>query len=72
MAKEKITQKEKKTRDIRIKHLRPTTRFNDHKRKTASIVIITHEANEKNSKICFKSINRNKNILKAPVLIRLF
>ena len=44
----------------------------DHKRKTASIVIITHEANEKNSKICFKSINRNKNILKAPVLIRLF
>tara|TARA_B100001250_G_scaffold188299_1_gene161780 strand:- start:1700 stop:2989 length:1290 start_codon:yes stop_codon:yes gene_type:complete len=44
----------------------------DHKRKMASIVIITHEANELNSNKCLKSINNNKNILKTPVLIRLF
>ena len=44
----------------------------DHKRKTASIVIITHEANELNSKKCLKSFSANKNILKTPVLIRLF
>ncbi len=44
----------------------------DHKKKTASIVIITHEANELNSKKCLKSFRANKNILKTPVLIRLF
>ncbi len=44
----------------------------DHKKKTASIVIITHEANELSSKKCIKSFNVNKNILKNPVLIRLF
>tara|TARA_Y100000590_G_scaffold410530_1_gene503674 strand:- start:3884 stop:5173 length:1290 start_codon:yes stop_codon:yes gene_type:complete len=44
----------------------------DHKKKTASIVIITHEANELNSKKCLKSFRYNKNILKVPVLIRLF
>ena len=44
----------------------------DHKRKTASIVIITHDANEKDSKRCFRSIGNNKNILKNPVIIRLF
>ena len=44
----------------------------DHKKKTASIVIITHNANELNSKKCIKSFNVNKNILKNPVLIRLF
>jgi len=44
----------------------------DHKNKTASIVIITHEANELNSKKCLKSFRANKNILKSPVLIRLF
>ena len=44
----------------------------DHKRKIASIVIITHEANELNSKKCLKSFIANKNILKTPVLIRLF
>ena len=44
----------------------------DHKRKTASIVIITHDANEKDSKRCFRSIASNKNILKNPVIIRLF
>ncbi len=44
----------------------------DNKRKTASIVIITHESNELNSKKCLKSLKVNSNILKAPVLIRLF
>ena len=44
----------------------------DHKKKTASIAIITHEANELNSKKCIKSFKANKNIIKSPVLIRLF
>ncbi len=44
----------------------------DHKRKTASIAIITHESNELNSKKCIKSFKANKNIIKSPVLIRLF
>ncbi len=43
----------------------------DHKRKTASIVIITHKANEYNAQKCIKSIRSNKNILKNPILIRL-
>ena len=43
----------------------------DHKRKTASIVIITHKANEYNVQKCIKSIRSNKNILKKPILIRL-
>jgi len=44
----------------------------DHKKKTASIAIITHEVNELNSKKCIKSFKANKNIIKSPVLIRLF
>ena len=44
----------------------------DHKRKTASIVIITHKANEYNAQKCIKSIKSNINILKNPILIRLF
>ena len=44
----------------------------DHKKKTASIAIITHEANELNSKKCIRSFKANKNIIKSPVLIRLF
>ena len=44
----------------------------DHKNKTASIAIITHEANELNSKKCIKSFKANKNIIKSPILIRLF
>ncbi len=44
----------------------------DHKKKTASIVIITHESNELNSKKCIKAFKVNKNIIKSPVLIRLF
>ncbi len=43
----------------------------DHKKKTASIAIITHEANELNSKKCVNSFKANKNIIKPPVLIRL-
>ena len=43
----------------------------NHKRKTASIVIITHKANEYNAQKCIKSINSNINILKNPTLIRL-
>jgi len=44
----------------------------NHKKKTASIVIVTHEANELNCKKCLKSFRANKNVLKNPVLIRLF
>ena len=44
----------------------------DHKKKTASIAIITHVANELNSKKCLKSFKANKNVTKSPVLIRLF
>ena len=44
----------------------------DHKKKTASIAIITHVANELNSKKCIKLFRANKNIIKSPVLIRLF
>ncbi len=44
----------------------------DHKKKTASIAIITHEANELSSKQCIKSFKSNKNIIKSPILIRLF
>ena len=44
----------------------------DHKRKTASIIIITHKAKELYSSKCIKSFKSNKNVLKAPTLIRLF
>ena len=44
----------------------------EHNKKTASIIIITHKANELNSKKCLKSFKLNKNILKYPTLIRLF
>ena len=44
----------------------------DHKKKRASIVIITHKANELNSYKCIKSFKSNKNVLKYPTLIRLF
>ena len=43
----------------------------DHKRKRASIVIITHKAKEINSSKCLKSLKSNKNVLKSPTLIRL-
>ena len=44
----------------------------DHKRKSASIVIVTHKAKEQNSNKCLKSFKNNKNVLKFPTLIRLF
>jgi len=44
----------------------------NNKKKTASIVIITHKSNEFNAQSCLKSFKSNKNILKNPVLIRLF
>ena len=44
----------------------------DHKRKRASIVIITHKSKELNSSKCLKSFKSNKNVLKSPILIRLF
>ena len=44
----------------------------DHKKKTASIIIITHEANEANSLKCLSLFKKNKDIIKTPVLIRLF
>jgi len=44
----------------------------DHKKKTASIVIITHLSNENDAQNCLKSFKNNSNILKKPTLIRLF
>ena len=44
----------------------------DHKRKTASIIIITHKVKELYSSKCIKSFKSNKNVLKSPILIRLF
>ncbi len=44
----------------------------DHKRKSASIVIITHKALEFRSQNLINSLKKNKNVLKKPVLIRLF
>ena len=41
-------------------------------KKKASIIIITHNVKENNSKKCLRSINTIKNIIKKPVLIRLF
>jgi len=43
----------------------------DHKNKRASIVIITHKANELNSSKCLNLLKINKNILKNPTIIRL-
>ncbi len=44
----------------------------DHKKKSASIVIITHKAIESKSQKLINSLKKNINILKKPVLIRLF
>ena len=41
-------------------------------KKTASIVIITHKCKEINSGKCIKLFKKNTNIIKEPVLIRLF
>jgi len=44
----------------------------DNLRKKASIIIITHNVKEYYSKRCMNSFKSNKNVLKTPVLIRLF
>ena len=44
----------------------------NNKNKTASIVIITHETKQINSDKCLRSLQKNKNVLKKPVLLRLF
>ena len=44
----------------------------DNKKKTASIIIITHKCKEINSNKCIKILKKNSNILKEPNLIRLF
>ncbi len=44
----------------------------DNSKKNASIIIITHDVKENDSKRCIASFKPNKNILKTPVLIRLF
>tara|TARA_A100001015_G_scaffold48495_1_gene53541 strand:- start:1005 stop:2291 length:1287 start_codon:yes stop_codon:yes gene_type:complete len=44
----------------------------DKKNKKATIVIVTHKCLEKNSISCINNLNKNKNVLKNPVLIRLF
>ncbi len=44
----------------------------DNLRKKASIIIITHNVKEYYSKKCINSFKTNKNVLKTPVLIRLF
>jgi len=43
----------------------------NHKKKTASIVIITHKSTELNAQKCLKSFRSNISILKKPTLIRL-
>ena len=62
-----ITQKLAKNR-ISVERL---IQIPDHKKKTASIVIITHKSNEYDAQNCLKSFKSNKNILKNPILIRL-
>ena len=44
----------------------------DHKKKSASIIIITHRAIESRSQNLINSLNKNNNIIKKPVQIRLF
>ncbi len=44
----------------------------NHKNKSASIVIITHKSLEQRSQNLINSLKKNKNIIKKPVLIRLF
>ena len=44
----------------------------DKKNKTATIVIITHKTNEKNSNNCLSIFKNNRNIIKTPTLIRLY
>ena len=43
----------------------------NHRKKTASIVIVTHKSKEVDVQNCLKSFSKNRNILKKPTLIRL-
>jgi len=44
----------------------------DKKNQKATIVIITHKTSELNSNNCLSIFKKNKNILKSPILIRLY
>ena len=44
----------------------------DNSKKKASIIIITHNVKEYFSKKCLNSFSSNKNIIKKPIVIRLF
>ena len=44
----------------------------NHRKKTASIVIVTHKSREIDVQKLFKSFSKNRNILKKPTLIRHF
>ena len=44
----------------------------DNKKRSASIIIITHKAVEHKSQNLIKSLKKNNNVIKKPVLIRLF
>ncbi len=44
----------------------------NNKNKTASIVIITHKSTELNARKFLNIVKRNKNIIKNPILLRLF
>ena len=44
----------------------------DHKKKSASIIIITHKTIENRSQNLINSLKKNKNIIKKPVQIRLY
>ena len=54
---------------ISVKRLIQTPNKKDNK---ATIVIITHKTSELNCNNCLSIFKNNKNILKAPVLIRLY
>jgi len=43
----------------------------NHRKKTASIVIVTHKSKEVDVQNCLRSFSKNRNILKKPTLIRL-
>jgi homoserine dehydrogenase len=54
---------------ISIKRLIQTP---DKKNEKATIVIVTHKTTEQNSKNCLSIFKKDKDILKLPVIIRLY
>jgi homoserine dehydrogenase len=44
----------------------------DKRNKKATIVIITHKSKESSANSCLSILNKNRNIVKKPTLIRLF